>query len=99
MLGRAPTRSREFAIRASLGAGQARLVRQLLTESILLAIAGGGLGLLFAVWGTRAILTRLPLNLPRAGDVGLDSRVLIFTTAVSVLAGIFFGLVPALKTS
>jgi predicted permease len=99
LLVRSTGRSREFAIRASLGAGQSRLVRQLLTESILLAIGGGGLGLLFAWWGTNAMLSRVPLNLPRAGEVGLDTRVLIFTAAVSLLAGIFFGLAPALKTS
>jgi predicted permease len=99
LLVRSTGRAREFAIRVSLGAGQARLVRQLLTESILLAIGGGGLGLLFAWWGTKAMLSRLPLNLPRAGEVGLDSRVLIFTAAVSLLAGILFGLAPALKTS
>jgi len=99
LLVRSTGRSREFAIRASLGAGQARLIRQLLTESILLAIGGGGLGLLFAFWGTKAMLSRLPLNLPRAGEVRLDARVLIFTAAVSLLAGISFGLVPALKTS
>jgi predicted permease len=99
LLVRSTGRAREFAIRASLGAGQSRLVRQLLTESILLAIAGGGLGLLLASWGTKAMLSRLPLNLPRSGDVGLDTRVLIFTAAVSLLAGILFGLAPALKTS
>ncbi len=99
LLVRSTGRAREFAIRASLGAGQARLIRQLLTESILLAIGGGGLGLLFAWWGTKAMLSNLPLNLPRAGEIGLDTRVLIFTAAVSLLAGILFGLVPALKTS
>jgi predicted permease len=99
LLVRSTGRAREFAIRASLGAGQARLIQQLLTESILLAIGGGGLGLLFALWGTKAMLSRLPLNLPRAGEAGLDSRVLIFTAAVSLLAGILFGLAPALKTS
>ena len=99
LLARSSSRSREFAIRASLGAGQGRLVRQLLTESILLAIAGGGLGLALAAWGTKAVLLKLPVSLPRAGDVGLDARVLIFTVAVSLLAGILFGLAPALKTS
>jgi putative ABC transport system permease protein len=99
LLVRSTGRAREFAIRASLGAGQARLIRQLLTESILLAIGGGGLGLLFAWWGTAAMLSRLPLNLPRAGEIGLDARVLIFTAVVSLLAGILFGLVPALKTA
>jgi predicted permease len=99
MLARSASRSREFAIRASLGAGQSRLVRQLLTESLLLAVAGGGLGLLLASWGTTAILGQVSANLPRAGAIGLDMRVLIFTAAVSLLAGILFGLAPALKTS
>jgi predicted permease len=99
MLARATGRSREFAIRASLGAGQSRLVRQLLTESVLLAITGGALGLLFAWWGTKALLSRLPVNLPRAGDITMDARVLLFTAGVSLLAGIVFGLAPALKTS
>jgi predicted permease len=99
LLVRSTGRAREFAIRASLGAGQTRLVRQLLTESTLLAIGGGGLGLLLASWGTKAMLSRLPLNLPRSGEVGLDTRVLLFTAAVSLFAGILFGLAPALKTS
>jgi predicted permease len=99
VLARSTSRSREMAIRSSLGAGQSRLMRQLLTESFLLAIAGGGLGLLLAAWGTKAVLSQLPLSLPRAGEVGLDGRVLIFTAAVSLLAGIVFGLAPALKTA
>jgi len=99
MLARSTSRSREFAIRASLGAGQSRLVRQLLTESVLLAIAGGAMGFLFAWWGTKALLSRLPVNLPRTGDIAMDGRVLLFTAGVSLLAGIVFGQVPALKTS
>jgi predicted permease len=99
LLARSTGRSCEFAIRASLGAGQGRLVRQLLTESILLAMTGGGLGILLAWWATQAALSRLPLSLPRAGEVGLDSHVLIFTVAISLLAGIFFGLAPSIKTS
>jgi predicted permease len=99
VLARSTSRSREMAIRSSLGAGQTRLMRQLLTESFLLAIAGGGLGLLLAAWGTKAVLSELPLSLPRAGEVGLDARVMIFTAAVSLLAGIVFGLAPALKTA
>ncbi len=99
LLARSTARSREFAIRASLGAGQGRLVRQLLTESILLALIGGGLGIVLASWATQAALSRLPLAMPRAGEVGLDSHVLIFTAAVSLLAGLFFGLAPAIKTS
>jgi predicted permease len=99
LLARSTGRTREFAIRAALGAGQGRLVRQLLTESILLALAGGGLGLLVADWSTRAALGALPVTLPRAGEIGLDTHVLIFAVAISLLAGILFGLAPALKTS
>jgi predicted permease len=98
MLARSTARTREFAIRAALGAGHGRLIRQLLTESILLGIAGGGLGLLLAIWVTRAALQNLPVTLPRAAGVGLDARVLIFTIVISVGAGIIFGLAPALKT-
>src|SRR5271168_556015 len=78
-LSRSTTRAREFAIRAALGASQTRVIRQLLTESILLALAGGALGLCLASWGTQAALQALPETLPRAADVGLDGRVLIFT--------------------
>jgi predicted permease len=99
LLARSTGRTREFAIRAALGAGQWRLLRQSLTESMLLALAGGGLGLLVASWGTRAALSLLPTALPRAEEVGLDSRVLIFTVAISLLTGILAGLAPALKTS
>jgi len=98
-LARAMGRSREFAIRASLGASQARVIRQLLTESILLSGLGGALGLLFASWGAKAVLGTLPGALPRANEVSLDSRVLLFTMALSLFAGIVFGLAPALKTS
>ncbi len=98
-LSRSTTRAREFAIRAALGASQSRVIRQLLTESILLALAGGALGLCLASWGTQAALRALPETLPRAQDVGLDGRVLIFTLAASMVAGVIFGLVPALKTS
>ncbi|HKV40327.1 MAG TPA: ABC transporter permease [Blastocatellia bacterium] len=97
MLARATSRAREFAIRAALGAGRMRLVRQLLTESVLLFCVGGALGLLFAAWGTQAALKRLPAALPRADHIALDVRVLIFTAGVSLLSGIGFGLAPALK--
>jgi len=97
LLARSTSRTREFAIRAALGAGRGRVVRQLLTESILLAIGGAGLGLLLATWGTRAALTLLPVTLPRADEVGIDMHVLIFTGVVSIIAGVLFGLVPALK--
>ena len=98
-LSRSTTRAREFAIRAALGASQSRVIRQLLTESILLALAGGALGLCLASWGTQAALRALPETLPRAQDVGLDGRVLIFTLGACMVAGVMFGLVPALKTS
>jgi putative ABC transport system permease protein len=99
LLARSMGRSREFAVRAALGASHMRVIRQLLTESILLAGCGGALGLLLAFWGTKAVLGALPAALPRAGEVSLDSRVLLFTLGVSLLAGILFGLAPALKTS
>jgi predicted permease len=99
LLARSTGRAREFAIRAALGASQGRVVRQLLTESVLLALAGGGLGLLFAAWGTSAGLSILPSTLPRASDVRMDPRVLLFTLIISLVAGVLFGLAPALKTS
>src|ERR1051326_1966368 len=99
LLARSIGRSRELALRASLGASRSRVVRQLLAESALLAGLGSVLGLLIAVWGTRAVLSVLPGALPRAGDVGIDGHVLLFTLGASLFAGFLFGLVPALKTS
>jgi predicted permease len=99
LLARSMGRSREFAIRSALGANHFRVIRQLLTESILLAGLGGALGLLLAFWGTKAMLGTLPGALPRANEVSLDARVLLFTTVLSLFAGIFFGLAPSLKTS
>ncbi|HTQ61381.1 MAG TPA: ABC transporter permease [Candidatus Solibacter sp.] len=98
-IARSTGRTREFAIRAALGASQGRLLRQLLTESILLSIAGGALGLLLAGWGTQAALRALPRTLPRSGEVALDSHVLIFTLLISLGCGIFFGLAPAFKST
>jgi predicted permease len=99
LLARSTGRAREFAVRATLGAGKARLVRQLLTESVLLGIIGGALGLLLANWGLQAALGALPARLPRAAEIKLDPRVMVFTAAIAVLSGILFGLVPAIKLS
>src|SRR5215470_3033495 len=99
LLSRATGRAREFAIRSVLGATQKRVVRQLLTESLLLAVCGGGVGLIVAAWGTHAALPVLPHALPRADDVRFDPRVLLFTLAVSIVASMVFGLAPALRTA
>jgi predicted permease len=99
LLARSTGRAREFAVRAALGAGKSRLIRQLLTESVLLGILGGALGLLLASWGTRVALGALPSTLPRASEVGIDGHVLLFTAAIALLAGVLFGLAPALKIS
>lgn len=99
LLARSMARSAEFAVRSALGAGRARLIRQLLTESLVLAGLGGVLGLALALLATKAIAAALPAELPRAADVAIDTRVLLFTLGVSLLAGIVFGLAPALRTS
>jgi predicted permease len=99
LLARSMGRSREFAIRAALGAGNFRVIRQLLTESLLLAGLGGTLGLLFAFGGVKAVLNTLPGTLPRVEEISLDGRVLLFTLALSLFAAIVFGLAPALKGS
>ncbi len=103
LLARAAGRKREFAIRSALGARRARIVRQLLTESILLATAGGLLGLVLGFAGVRALLAVSPAGLPRIGEdgsaIGMDWRVLCFTLVVAVVTGILFGLFPALSAS
>jgi predicted permease len=96
-LARSLSRAREFAIRAALGAGRGRLIRQLLTESVLLGLAGGAMGLGLAAGATGWALRHMPGWLPRTEEVTLDGRVLLFTAAASVLTGIAFGLVPALR--
>jgi predicted permease len=98
LLARSTGRAREFAIRSALGASPARVIRQLLTESVILGIGGGLIGLLLAKWGTRAILAALPAALPRSEEIGIDAHVLLFTMGISFLTGILFGLVPAIKS-
>ena len=99
LLSRALGRQREMAVRAALGAGRARLIRQLLTESVLLAVAGGGLGLLLAFAGVTWIHALGARSIPRLHDIAIDGRVLLFTLGVSLLSGVLFGLAPALRLS
>jgi predicted permease len=99
LLARSSARAQEFAVRSALGAGRMRIVRQLLTESTILALAGGALGLLLASWGTRAVLKLVPVALPRASHIHLSVSVLCYTLSISLTVGIFFGLLPAWKLS
>jgi len=98
-LARAEGRKKEMAIRSALGAGRARLLSQTLAESLVLAIVGGALGLLLAVWGVDALLAMEPGNLPRVDRIGVDGGVAAFTLAVSLLSALAFGLVPGLRAS
>ncbi|HVG32681.1 MAG TPA: ABC transporter permease [Pyrinomonadaceae bacterium] len=99
LLARAAARQKEMAIRAAMGASRLRIIRQLLTESVLLSIVGGGLGLLFAMWATDYLVTLGTDSLPFLGDVGLDGRVFGFTALLTILTGVAFGLAPAVQFS
>jgi len=97
LLARSAARAREFAVRSALGANRTRLVRQLLTESVLLSLLGGGLGLLIAMLGVKAVLAAISENLPRSENIRVNASVLFFTLGASIAVGILFGLAPALK--
>jgi putative ABC transport system permease protein len=99
LLARATTRGREIAIRAALGAGRKRVVRQLLTESLLLAVLAGIFGVLIDAWGSALLVQLSPQDLPRAAEIHTDGWVLAFTAAISVLTGLVFGLAPAIQLS
>ncbi len=99
LLARSTARAQEFAVRAALGAGQSRIVRQLLVESVLIGGIGGAIGLLLAAGGTQAVLRTLPDALPRSGEISIDVHVFLFTAVLSLVAGALFGLAPALRTA
>jgi len=99
LLARAATREKEIAIRTALGAGQWRIIRQLLTESTMLALVGGGLGLFVAIWGLEGLRWLDPGNIPRLRNIGIDQRVLQFTFFVSLITGVLFGLAPSLRSA
>ena len=99
MLARVGARQKEIAVRTALGASRLRIVRQLLTESIMLAVVGGGAGLLLAIWAVRWIVSLSAETIPRVREISVDPRVAAFTFAVSVITGVLFGLAPAIQVS
>jgi putative ABC transport system permease protein len=99
LLARAAARESEMAVRAALGAGRWRLVRQLLTESVILSFIGAGLGLLIAVWGIEFLIELRPQGIPRLDDVGVDTTVAVFTLGLALATGLIFGMVPAFQST
>ena len=99
LLARATARQKEMAVRTALGASRLRIIRQLLTESLLLSFVGGGFGLLLSFWLTKLLIALSPANTPRFDEIRPDTRVFIFTIALTLLTGLIFGLAPALQAS
>src|SRR5690606_38942495 len=99
LLARASRRQRELGIRAALGASRARIVKQLLGESLLLAAIGGGLGLLLGIWAVDLLMAAIPSGVPRVDEVSIDARVALMAVGISLVSALLFGLVPSLRAS